>query len=83
MAAVLEDGEEMPDLAHLLDVLGRMVKAEEANLDEEDHEKQDHDADAAYARVVLRRDAMPAAIGRGRAASSGKGLITGRMISCH
>ncbi len=59
MAAVLEEGEEMPDLAHLLDVLGRLVLAEEANLDEKDNEKQDHAADAAYARVLLRRDAMP------------------------
>lgn len=59
MAAVLKDGEELPDLAHLFDVLGRMVVAEEKHLDEQDYEKQRHDVNAASARFDLRREAMP------------------------
>ena len=59
MAAVLEDGEELPDLAHLLDVLGRMVLAKQVELDARDDEKADHNAEAASARLELRRDAMP------------------------
>ncbi len=59
MAAVLKDGEQLPDLAHLLDVLGRMVVAEEKNLDQRDYEKHQHAVSAASARFDLRRDAMP------------------------
>ncbi len=58
MTAVLEDGEELPDLARLLDVLGRMVLAKQADLDEQDDDKADHNANAASARLELRRDAM-------------------------
>ena len=36
MKRVLDDGEEMPDLAHLLDVLGRVVQAECQDLDDAD-----------------------------------------------
>ncbi len=59
MTAVLEEGEELPDLAHLLDVLGRMVVAEEANYDQADYEKHRHGTNAASARLDLRRKAMP------------------------
>ncbi len=59
MAAVLEEGEELPDLAHLLDVLGRMVVAEERNLNERDFEKEQHDINADSARRDLRQKAMP------------------------
>ncbi len=59
MAAVLEDGEELSDLAHLLDVLGRMVVAEQKRLDDQDYEKHRHATSAASARLDLRRDAMP------------------------
>ncbi len=59
MAAVLKEGEEMPDLAHLFDVLGRMVVAEEDDLDQRDYEKQRHDGNAAAARRDLRQQAMP------------------------
>ncbi len=59
MIAVLEDGEELPDLAHLLDVLGRMVLARQAELERRDDEQSDHSTSAASARLELRRDAMP------------------------
>ncbi len=59
MKAVLKEGEELPDLAHLLDVLGRMVVAEEAKYDQADYEKHRHGTDAASARFDLRRQAMP------------------------
>ncbi len=59
MAAVLEEGEELPDLAHLLDVLGRMVLAEHANLDRREGEKRRHNTNAFRARGELRREAMP------------------------
>ncbi len=59
MTAVLEDGEELPDLAHVLDVLGRMVLARQADLQRRDKEKGDHSSSAASARLELRRDAMP------------------------
>ena len=59
MAAVLEDGEQLPDLAHLLDVLGRMVLAEWANYNREDDQKERHDNLAGSARSNLRRKAMP------------------------
>ena len=59
MTAVLEEGEELPDVAHLLDVLGRMVVAEESKYDQADYEKHRHGANAASARFDLRRQAMP------------------------
>ncbi len=59
MAAVLEEGEKLPDLAHLLDVLGRMVVAEEKKFDDKDYEKHRHATSAASARFTLRRDVMP------------------------
>ncbi len=51
MAAVLEDGEELPDLAHMLDVLGRMVLAKQAGLDRQDREI----ADPELAELASRR----------------------------
>ncbi len=59
MRAVLEDGEELPDLAHVLDVLGRMVLAKQASLDRQQKEKARHNSGAASARLELRQDAMP------------------------
>ncbi len=59
MAAVLEDGEELPDLAHLLDVLGRVVVAEEEELKKRNNEKRLHGGNAASARFDLRRYEMP------------------------
>ncbi len=59
MTAVLEDGEELPDLAHVLDVLGRMVLAKQADLDRQDREKGKLNSGAGSARLELRRDAMP------------------------
>ncbi len=59
MAAVLEEGEQLPDLAHLLDVLGRMVVAEQDRFDKKDMDKHRHAGSAASVRLELRRDVMP------------------------
>ena len=44
MTAVLKEGEQLPDVAHLLHVLGRMVVAKEARYDRADYEKHRHGA---------------------------------------
>ncbi len=59
IAAVLEEGEPMPDIAHVLDVLGRLVFAAHLKLEKKDTEKHRHNISAASARFDLRRDVMP------------------------
>lgn len=59
MAKVLEEGEPLPDIAHLLDVLGRMVKAESQGLDEVDVERSREGAHARWLRRELREKAKP------------------------
>ncbi len=59
MAKVLEDGEEMPDVAHLLDLLGRLVKAELQEVLDADQRRSHHGADRYYVRRMLREEAAP------------------------
>ncbi len=59
MARVLEEGEEMPDVAHLLDVLGRMVKAELQDVIGADKRRSSHGADRGWVRRQLRKEAAP------------------------
>ncbi len=59
MRAVLEKGEELPDLAHLLDVLGRMVIAAQGHVEKKDDDKGDYATEVAVARNELRRETMP------------------------
>jgi hypothetical protein len=59
MRAVLEKGEELPDLAHLLDVLGRMVIAAQARVEEKDDDKGEYATEVALARKELRQQSMP------------------------
>ena len=59
MTAVLEEGEELPDVAHLLDVLGRMVVAAQARVEEKDDHKGDYATEVAVARKRLREQSMP------------------------
>ncbi len=54
MAAVLEKGEEMPDLAHLLDVLGRMVLAEQEEIYDADDVQVDHRSNRGRLKRELR-----------------------------
>ena len=57
MARVLEDGEEMPDVAHLLDVLGRMVVAEVGDVYEAEKARTGRGSDQYWARRDLRENA--------------------------
>ena len=59
MARVLAEGEEMPDVAHLLDVLGRVVEAECKDLDEVDMARIGQGGEVAYARHRLMDQALP------------------------
>ncbi len=59
MEKVLEEGEAMPDVAHLLDVLGRMVKAESKGLDAADAKRAHEGAEQAWARRELKEKAAP------------------------
>lgn len=59
MARVLKDGEEMPDVAHLLDVLGRMVKAELQDVIAADDRRSGHGADRHWVRKQLKEEAAP------------------------
>lgn len=54
MAAVLEEGEEMPDVAHLLDVLGRIVLHESRGLDAADDARAKEGAQVAWIRRQVR-----------------------------
>ncbi len=59
MARVLGDDEEMPDVAHLLDVLGRMVKAEHEDLYAADDRRSEHGSDRYWVRRQLSERAAP------------------------
>ena len=59
MAAVLEEGEEMPDLAHLLDVLGRMLALESEGLEAASDARSDEGSEVSHARRELRERAEP------------------------
>ena len=59
MARVLEEGEEVPDLAHLFDVVGRMLELEYQSLDQVDDTRVSEGSEAAYARHLLREEAEP------------------------
>ena len=59
MAKVLAEGEKMPDVAHLLDVLGRMVLAESKGLDEADAKRAREGSDQSWARRQLNQEAAP------------------------
>ena len=54
MAVVLEEGEAMPDVAHLLDVLGRMLELESESLEAVDDERSHEDSEESCARRELR-----------------------------
>ncbi len=56
MAAVLEEGEAMPDVAHLVDVLGRMVRHESVELEKADFARDKKRTLAAVARLQLNGD---------------------------
>ena len=64
MAKVLEEGEEMPDVAHLLDVLGRMVKAEHKGLYDADDRRSHHGTEQWWLRKQLNEEAAPGLRGR-------------------
>ncbi len=59
MAKVLEEGEAMPDVRHLLDVLGRMVEAESQGLDKVNAKRQREGSQARWLRRELRDKAEP------------------------
>ena len=59
MAAVLEEGEEMPDVAHLLDVLGRIVIHESEGLDAADDARAKEGAQVRWIRKQLRERVEP------------------------
>ena len=59
MREVLEEDEELPDVAHLLDVLGRMVIAAHARVLRSDDDKNDFATEVAVARRELREEVMP------------------------
>ncbi|MCP3959115.1 MAG: hypothetical protein GY719_14790 [bacterium] len=56
---VLEEGEEMPDVAHLLDLLGRMVMTELGDLDQADRVRLRDGGEARYAQRRLHDEALP------------------------
>ncbi len=55
MAKVLEEGEAMPDVPHLLDVLGRVVVAESEELDERDEARSREGSRARWLGKELRQ----------------------------
>ncbi len=59
MSAVLEEGEELPDVAHLLDVLGRMLMHESEGLDAADDARVTEGADLSLTRKQMRRRVAP------------------------
>ena len=59
MAAVLREGEEMPDLAHLLDVLGRMVVHESEQLKASQRRRSQEGSGVIGARRELRERLAP------------------------
>ena len=59
MAAVLEEGEEMPDVAHLLDVLGRMLALESEGLWRVARARRSEGSHLSDARKKLRDSAEP------------------------
>ena len=63
MAKVLKEGEEMPDVAHLLDVLGRMVRAESVGLAESDIARGSKGGARGWARRQLKEE-VPVLRGR-------------------
>ena len=54
MSKVLEEGEELPDVAHLLDVLGRMVLAEQEEIYDADDLQVDHHSDRSRLKRELK-----------------------------
>ncbi len=82
MSAVLEEGEELPDVAHLLDVLGRMLMHESEGLDAVDNVRVREGTDLSLtseemrlrvapelrSRVIWARDQMRNAYGAAEAA---------------
>ncbi len=59
MAAVLEEGEAMPDVAHLLDVLGRIVIHDSQGLDAADDARSREGAQVRRVRRQLRERVEP------------------------
>ncbi len=59
MAAVLEEGEQMPDVAHLLDVLGRVLALESQGLETTAHARSVEGTQVAQARKALCESAVP------------------------
>lgn len=59
MAAVLEEGEEMPDVAHLLDVLGRMLVLESEGLETAARARSQEGTEVIEARKELHERAEP------------------------
>ncbi len=59
MAPVLEEGEAMPDVAHLLDVLARMLVRESEALEAVDDERSREGSEVSDARRELRQRAEP------------------------
>ena len=59
MTAVLEEGEELPDVAHLLDVLGRVVMRESAGLDAANRSRAREGAQVRRIRKQLRERVEP------------------------
>lgn len=59
MAAVLEEGEEMPDVAHVLDVLGRMLALESQELKTVAEARGTEGSRLSQARKELRESAEP------------------------
>ncbi len=59
MAAVLEEGEELPDVAHVLDVLGRMLIHEREGLGVADRARVREGTDLSVTRKELRRRVEP------------------------
>ncbi len=59
MAAVLEEGEEMPDVAHLLDVIGRMLVLESEGVETASRTRSLEGTEVTEARRELRERAEP------------------------
>ncbi len=59
MTAVLEEGEPLPDVAHLLDVLGRIVVHESEGLDAADDARSKEGAQVRWIRKQLRERVEP------------------------
>lgn len=59
MAKVLEEGEVVPDVAHFMDVLGRMVLAESQSFDDADQIRRREGTQARYLQMQLTGRAEP------------------------